>query len=185
MRNCHRMAFPSYSLQYFGGLHVSILTTMRKTLLILLASAGLAGADDSEIEYQLEMIGYQLEEIQARAVQDLKPDSGSTGPLYGIDVWIWGVRYHTWQCLKVMADHNWDARILINNPDLKVDAEYLTRDYGFTKEQVGEEILKAAAEYWNMDREQARRILFHYIRQAYIPVKRAIPVNKGGISFGR
>ena len=121
------------------------------------------------------------------AVQDLRrdtPDSGSSGGLYGIDLWIWSVRHHTQQCLKVMADHNYDARILINNPELKVDAAYLTRDYGFTKEQVGDEIVTAAAQYWNIDQEQARMILLSYIREAYIPVKRAIPVNKG-VSFGR
>jgi hypothetical protein len=154
---------------------------MRKTLLILLASVALACAQD------WDYMQYQLDGIYS-AVQDLQrdtSDSGSTGGLYGIDLWIWSVGFHTQQCLRVMADHNWDARILINNPELKEDATYLTRDYGFTKEQVGEEIVKAAAGYWNMDREQARAILSSYIREAYIPVKRAIPVNKGGISFGR
>lgn len=154
---------------------------MRKTLLILLASVALACAQD------WDYMQYQLDGIYS-AVQDLQrdtSDSGSAGGLYGIDLWIWSVRDNTQKCLQVMANHNWDARILINNPELKVAATFLTRDYGFTKEQVGEEILKAAAQYWNIDQEQARRILSSYIREAYIPVKRAIPVNKGGISFGR
>lgn len=152
---------------------------MRKTLLILLASAAFACAQDWDyMQSQLDDIYYAVQDLQRDT-----PDSGSAGGLYGIDLWIWSVGFHTQQCLKVMADHNYDASILVNNPDLRIDAVHLMQDYGFTKEQVGEEILKATAQYWNMDREQARTILLSYIRKAYIPVKRAIPVNKGESEF--
>lgn len=139
----------------------TVLTTMKKTALMLLASVALACAQDWDyMQYQLEGINYSVQAIEDK----LCPPA--TGGPYGLDLWVQSLRLHTQQCLAVMASHNYGARagILVNNRDLRSDADYLMRNYGFTSGQIGEEIVTAAGEYWGIDRERARNILLSYLR---------------------